>query len=98
MPLPHLAYAGTVFITGCKGCVRGALYGVYELLRLLGIKFLAGDETVYPANSTLPIKALPVFNMSYPPSYEYRDILGWPVMNDPVWAAQLLGESKGRQG
>lgn len=89
LPLPHLAYAGTVFITGCKGCVRGALYGVYELLRLLGIKFLAGDETLYPANSTLPIKALPVFNMSYTPSYEYRDILGWPVMNDPVWAAQL---------
>ena len=40
--------------------VRGALYGVYELLRRLGVKFLAADETLYPT----PLSDLPVFNLS----------------------------------
>lgn len=85
LPVPHASYAGSVAITGCRGCVRGALYGVYELLRRLGVKFLAADETLYPT----PLSDLPAFNLSVTPTYEYRDILGWPAMNDKPFAAQL---------
>ena len=87
LPLPAASYAGSVAITGRAQGARGTLYGVYEMLRrFLGVQFLAADATVYPDSKPT---TLPVWNLTFTPSYEYRDILGWPVMNDPVFAAQL---------
>ena len=87
--LSSRSYGGSacaVAISGCQHCVRGALFGVYELLRRIGVQFIAEDETVYPV---VPPATLPIFNLSFTPSYEYRDILGWPVLNSHTYGAQL---------
>ena len=86
LPVPHASVAGSIAVSGCRGCVRGTLYGVYELLRRVGVKFLAPDETLYPPT---PLRDLPVLNLTFTPSFEYRDILGWPVMNSKPFAAQM---------
>jgi hypothetical protein len=87
LPMPATTYVGSVAITGRARGARGTLYGVYEMLRrFLGVKFLASDETAYPESRPT---SLPAWNLTFTPSYEYRDVLGWPVMNDPVFAAQL---------
>ena len=86
LPVPHASFAGSIAVSSCRGCVRGTLYGVYELLRCVGVKFLAPDETLYPST---PLRQMPVLNLTFTPSFEYRDILGWPVMNSKPFAAQM---------
>lgn len=86
LPVPHASFAGSIAVSSCRRCVRGTLYGVYELLRRFGVKFLAPDETLYPAT---PLREPPVLNLTFTPSFEYRDILGWPVMNSRPFAAQM---------
>lgn len=67
---------------------RGTLYAVYEYLERLGVRFLAPDETLIPAQATLP---LPQTETCYVPKLQYRETTYQRVINgqNAEFAARL---------
>ena len=63
------AGAVCVALTGGPTSQRGTLYAVYELLELLGIKFLAADETHMPRPAPT---SLPPFGRVLRPQAQFR--------------------------
>ena len=67
---------------------RGAIYGAMHLLRLLGIKFLAWDETLLPSSAA----ALGPVDLTFVPHFEYRLVYGWSALATPE-ITQLFHQS-----
>eukprot|EP01045_Picozoa_sp_COSAG04_P002063 COSAG04_NODE_72_length_29124_cov_43.127265_21_plen_170_part_00 len=72
-------------ISGGPGSTRGTMYAVNRFLRELGVRFIAYDETVLPAQLPDPI---PPLDLRIAPSYEYRDNCEWPAVTHEVWAGR----------
>ena len=58
------------------------IYAAQELLRILGVRFLAWDATLLPVHNP----ALPPVDMTFVPAFEYRDIDDWAALADPQQA------------
>ena len=80
------ASAGSVALSGAQnstnierayagGMQQGTLYAAYHLLRLLGIRFLAWDETLLPPSA--PVLAQVEVDLTFVPHFEYRYTYGW---------------------
>lgn len=75
-----------LFVTGSGEFYgRGTLYGVYELLRLMGCEFYATDTETVPHTRTLTIAKL---DTTYVPPFENRDTY-WSCTYDPEISAKL---------
>jgi hypothetical protein len=75
----------------------GPVYAAQELLRLLGVRFLAWDETLLPTDMpTLPDAGV---DMTFEPRFEYRDVDGWAALSDPQQAQyfHLNGVAQARE-
>ncbi len=59
---------GNLFFVG--GSKHGAMYGVYEFLESLGVRWYSPDYTVIPKRSTIQ---MPVKPFSFTPWFSYRD-------------------------
>lgn len=95
VPGPHNTLPpGCLAVSGGQGAVRGALYGVYELLGLLGLEFMAWDHTVFPPGSPhadLPslLARLPAADLVTQPSFMYRDLGEWPVYSNRLHSRRM---------
>lgn len=79
-------HGNKLFVTGSdKFHGRGTLYGVYELLRLMGCEYYAVDTETVPHMSTLTIAKL---DTAYVPPFENRDTY-WNCTYDPEISAKL---------
>ena len=79
---------GSVAMSGCECSRRGTLYAVYELLRKLGVLFLA-EDSIIPPLTRLGSEALPALEFAYQPSFEYRGVNNWAAHNSAFWTATL---------
>lgn len=64
---------------------RGALYGVYELLETLGVRWLTPQVTLLPKRASL---GLPARARTVTPRFRYRDQL-WNNNATPEWLARM---------
>ncbi len=79
----HLeARDGTLYVLGGSG--RGVLYGVYDLLESLGVRWYAPDVTHVPR---LPRVEVHPTARAGAPAFEYRDVFAWEC-GDPAWWAR----------
>jgi hypothetical protein len=69
--------AGSYVVTGGERSARGSLFAVYDFLRKLGCKFLAPDFTMAEELPALPPTGIPALDVTYHPSWEYRDSNEW---------------------
>ena len=72
-------------LSGGPGSTRGTMYAVNRFLRELGVRFIAHDETVLPAQLPDPI---PPLDLKVELAYEYRDNCEWPARHPP-WASRV---------
>jgi hypothetical protein len=75
-----------VVTTGAPGSTISPQYAAQQLLRLLGVRFFAWDETLVPTNSPLLLDGV---DMTFLPQFEYRNIDGWAAMSNPQQAQYL---------
>ena len=82
-------------LAGAPNSTIAPVYAAQQLLRLLGVRFLAWDETLLPTDSP----ALPEVDMTFEPRFEYRDVDGWAALSDPQQAQyfHLNGAAQSRQ-
>ena len=66
-----ISSASSIILTGGEDSARGTLYAVYEWLDLLGVRFIAADETVIPKSCDWPVVTL----ASKHRAFEYRYLL-----------------------
>jgi hypothetical protein len=81
---------GAVVLSGAPSASRGALYAVYHLLHLLGVRFLAENATVLPASCPAvmpPALRGPVTR--HRPAFEYRAVNSWAALQNPAQAQRL---------
>ena len=74
------ASAGSVALSGAPNSTnskiqQGTIYAAYHLLRLLGVRFLAWDETLLPPS--VPVLAQVEVDLTFVPHFEYRYTYGW---------------------
>ena len=85
---PKWVSPGSLIVTGSQGSPRGAIFGVYDLLRRMGCLFLAPDQSM---DEELPTTAPTGFPSGPPgggnnldlmvrPSFVFRDAMTWPVI------------------
>ena len=72
------ASAGSVALSGAPNSTgvmvqQGTIYAALHLLRLLGVEFMAWDETLLP--SSAPV--LGEVDLTFRPQFEYRYVYGW---------------------
>lgn len=67
-------------LSGTANSTSGTLYACYYLLRELGVRFLAWDETLLPESLLDP---LPTVDRTFVPPFEYRDVDGWAALSSP---------------
>jgi len=65
---------------------RGVLYAAYELLHVLGVRWLTADVTEYPKVKTLDTGDL---NIGDIPCFDVRGVDLPEIDHDPLWAARL---------
>jgi hypothetical protein len=70
---------GNLYVLG--GGARGVLYGVYDLLEMLGCRWFAPDVTRIPRVERVE---LPPLCKTEGPAFEFRDHFNWCV-RDPIW-------------
>ena len=73
------APAGSVALSGAPNST-GTIYAAQHLLRLLGIKFLAWDQTLLPAVAH-PSSDV---DLTFVPHFEYRNTYGWASEATPA--------------
>lgn len=73
-----------LILTGAEGADRGTLYAVYTLLDKLGMRWWTPTETHIPSSATLTVSDI---NITYRPTFEYRDLCTLDAMNHE-WAAR----------
>jgi len=86
--------AGSVALSGRLDAPRGAIYAVFDYLRLLGCEWYAIDEVKVP--STLP-SPLPMVDKVHRVPIRIRDTDQWPVAHSPDSAMLSEGWSQARQ-
>lgn len=68
-----LRATGSVALAAAPNSTTGVLYAAQQLLRLLGVRFFAWDETFVPR-----VLRVPEVDLRFRPAFEYRDIAaGW---------------------
>ena len=75
----------TVLLAGAPSSISAPVYAAQELLRILGVRFLAWDATLLPVDNPV----LPPVDMTFVPTFEYRDIDDWAALADPQQAQYL---------
>src|SRR5439155_22882559 len=70
---------------------RGSMYGTYDLLEKLGVRWFTSKVTLVPKKSTVALPALDVMQV---PAFEYREPY-WTEAWDKDWAARnrVIGNS-----
>ena len=66
--------AGSIVLAGGINSARGTLYAVFHMLRHVGFRFLAHDETIVPSCPT----HLSHLELTEAPAFEYRDKCALP--------------------
>jgi hypothetical protein len=85
------AAAGSFALSGAPNST-GTIYAAQHLLRLLGIKFLAWDETLLPA-APIPNPYSNEVDLTFVPHFEYRNTYGWASEATPA-IHQLFHQTK----
>ena len=86
----HSNESGTLAITGRHKSARGALYGVYDLLRRLGCEFFAPDMQLSEELPLRTISSLPTnLDVRVVPRIELRDSNEFGQTHHPRWAAKV---------
>jgi hypothetical protein len=79
-----LRSTGSYALSGAVGAGNastGTLYAAHHLLRWLGVRFYAWDELYVPPPTTAGWEPPPAgLDMTFVPSFEYRDVEGWSAM------------------
>lgn len=70
---------GNLYLLG--GSPRGVLYGVYDVLEILGCRWFTPDVSRIPRQRRLE---LPPLCKTAAPAFEFRDTFNWDV-SDPTW-------------
>jgi hypothetical protein len=79
-----LRITGSIALAAAPDSTTGVLYAAQQLLRLMGVRFFAWDETFVPRGAVL--WGVPEVDLCFTPAFEYRDIAaGW---NSPSNASQ----------
>ena len=85
------AAGGAPFVafTGSPDGKRGTLNAVYEFVEMLGIRFVAFDETTYP--SATPVLTAPTFAriMEPQPQVHWRGMEDWPSFNHRIFSRRV---------
>ena len=72
-----------VALSGAKSADRGALYACYEFLELSGVETMAWDLTTMPDGApNAPLRLPEQDVIVQQPSFEYRDLVEWPVFSN----------------
>ena len=75
-----------VVLVGATNSTIAPQYAAQQLLRILGVRFLAWDEILVPKNITpLPSD----LDIKFVPTFEYRDIDGWSALANPQQAQYM---------
>lgn len=83
--------AGGAFIafTGAPDSKRGTLNAVYEFVEMLGMRFIAYDETTYPSGT--PLLAAPTFARVHQPQPQirWRGMEDYPSFNQRMFSRRV---------
>ena len=66
------------------------MYSAQQLLRLLGLRYLAFDETLLPS---IAPDSLPVVDMQFSPTLDYRQIYSWGVASNKTQLRYFHGNT-----
>ena len=65
---------GSVALSGAANSSVGTMYAAQQFLRVLGLRYLAWDETLLPATAPTTV---PAVDMQFAPRFHYRQIYDW---------------------
>ena len=84
------ALAPSVALSGAPNST-GTVYAAQKLLELLGVRFLAWDETLLPSPPLLPasLQLTSPVDLTFKPAFEYRDVYGWASVATPAIARRF---------
>ena len=73
-------------LAGAPNSTIAPQYAAQQLLRQLGVRFLAWDEQLVPTDRPpLPLD----LDVTFVPQFEYRDVDGWSALADPQQAQYM---------
>ena len=73
-------------LAGAPNSTIAPQYAAQQLLRQLGVRFLAWDEQLVPTDRPpLPLD----LDVTFLPQFEYRDVDGWSALADPQQAQYM---------
>jgi hypothetical protein len=76
----------TMVLAGAPNSTIAPQYAAQQLLRQLGVRFLAWDEQLVPTDRpSLPLD----LDVTFVPQFEYRDVDGWSALADPQQAQYM---------
>ena len=97
---PKWVRQGSLIVAGAENSPRGAVFGVFDLLRRMGCRFLAFDQSIDEELPREPPSGFPLgppaqgngLDLVVRPSFPLRDAIQWPAIGSSthqLFAAKL---------